>query len=330
MFMKDIMHYISSRIAALVLLSLIMIIPNNTSYAAEKNTQKQKQTTISTQPEKITIPGEFKVKATYTLTHKSRLTNIDYRIILKEYARKPEWETDSFSIRIEGLSNGELDYYEFGYSIYPNGKKPMAVFEQKNGSPLLFIDMFMDDDHKNPGMIKVYELDDPYNHATLRLGGDEAVRFNETIGDFDGDGFVEVLNLELKEAGTGKNMDTGANFGVRSIYRYVPGGGIGGQYYPFPSPRFERVKGRKFEKYFMAHAKRQIDKIQQLLNQKKYKYIEGLILDWLATVESTQNPELIKEALAQLESLPFPEEKRKKELIKMLIRDGYPMLQQNK
>ncbi|MCX5815126.1 MAG: hypothetical protein NTX75_02640 [Proteobacteria bacterium] len=321
--MKNITKNTKSKITIIIFLFAIIFLVAFYGYSADNSPQKQKQTTISTQPEKVTTPGEFKVKATYKLTHKN------YLVTLKEYGRyNPELGFGFFSVKIEWLTSRELLYYEFGSSMHPYGKKPMAVFEQKDGSPLLFIDMFLDDD-RNPDMLKIYDLDNPYNHISLRLGSGGIEYLNDIVGDFDNDGYIEVLTRELKVAGTGEDMGRGAEVGVFSVYRYMPGGGTGGQYYPSPFPYFKRVKGQAFERFFLKQAKNIYKWIEHDFKKKEYELIEMLQFNWLATIESTQNPKLIKEALSRFKSMPYPDKKRKDEMILLLIKDGYPMLSEN-
>lgn len=351
--MKDILRS-KKRIAAALLLSLILLFASIETYAAEKPVLKPKDIAKSTALKYISIPlpPDAKLEATYKLTYHRIAFDEDYLITLKGYS-------NFGSLAISDKDNPNIIfYYELGFPP-PSGEKPMKIFKGSKGKwpseyerpPLLFILTHRDDD-KNPSMLMVYQLDvlEPYNRATLRLGGTYAYELKDIVGDFDGDGNIEVLNLELKVAGTRKNMGTGADIGVRSIYRYIHGGGTGGIYATSPTPHFERIKGVAFEKNFMGHAQKLIDKVYpQILAPKdpkiekeypptaatkeerekqKYEDAEIVVLNWLATVESTQNPKLIKEALAKLETLPYPDKKRKQELIELLIKDGYPMLKQ--
>jgi len=286
----------------------------------------------------ITFTEHFKVIEAHKLTYEN------YLITLKRYSYEPASEAGLCGLSIEYMPNSALLYHEIGYPP-PGGKTPMAIFMQKKGPALLVIHTTLNDRDRNPTFLKVYEIEEPYNKTVLRIGGDYAYKLNDIVGDFDKDGFLEVLNLELKVAGTGQNMDIGAELGVRSIYRYVPGGGTSGRYYSSPTPHFERVKGRVFEKYFIEHAQKLIEReYPEYIRRKnkidedypradhikryELKFIEIILLNWLATVESTQNAKIIKEALKHLETIPFPDKQRKKELVKMLIIDGYPMLQQ--
>jgi len=335
---------------AVIFLCCMILLAGIECAAAEKSLLKFKDTPKSTAQKYISIPppDDTKLEATHSLVYG------DFMIILKRYSQIGR-EFGSLTIKSKSNPN-YIFYYELGFPP-PFGKKPMKIFKgvdnkklSKYGLPLLFINTYIDDD-KNGSLLMVYQLDiiEPYNRAILRLGGTYAYDIKDVAGDFDGDGNIEVLNLELKVAGTKKDMGTGADVGVRSVYRYVYGGGTGGIYAPSPTPHFERVKGKAFEKYFMEHAQKLIDKIYpQILapedpkkekeypsiwtkeerKKQKHEDAEMVVLNWLATVESTQNPKLIKEALAKLETLPYPDKKRKQELIELLIKDGYPMLKQ--
>lgn len=98
---------------------------------------------------------------------------------------------------------------------------------------------------------------------------------------------------------------------------------------------FMRVKGKGFEKYFIEHAKNLIEKkYQEWLERAKSKSFDRetkkqltrIIEGWLGTVESTQNKELIKDALIQLAELPYPSKEEKQKIIEKLIERGYPGL----
>ncbi len=346
------------RTAVVFLVSLILLFAGIESYAAEKSVLKPKDTAKSSPLKYITLPlpPDAKLEATYKLTYKDHVTNDDRMVTLKRYSNYGSLDFGSLTISDKDNPN-IIFYYELGFPT-PKREKPVKIFEGSKSikqfeyekPPLLFILTHRDDD-KNPSILMAYQLDilEPYNRATLHLGGTYAYELKDIVGDFDGDGNIEVLALELKVAGTRKNMGTGADIGVRSIYRYIYGGGTGGIYAPSLTPHFERVKGQGFEKYFMQHAQELIDKVYpQILapedpkiekmypsiwtkeerEKQKHEYAEIVVLNWLATVESTQNSKLIKEALAKLETLPYPDKKRKQELIQMLIQDGYPMLKQ--
>jgi hypothetical protein len=348
------MSYIFNRnkkeIVIAILFSVIALFAGIESYAAEKPVLKRKDIAKSSPAKTVIIPEGYKLEDTHKLTYE------DFAITLKSYSKVRTGAAGSLEVRDKDDPNG-LYYYEFGFPP-PIDEKPMKIFKGSQGKgtfeydrpPLLFIITYMDDD-KNASMLMAYQLDilEPYNRATLRLGGTYAYTLKDIVGDFDGDGNIEVLTLELKVAGMRKNMGKGADIGVRSIYRYIYGGGTGGIYAPSPTPHFERVKGKAFEKYFMQHAQELIDKVYpQILapedpkiekeypsiwtkeerQKQKHEYAEIVVLNWLATVESTQNPKMIKEALLKLETLPYPDKKRKQELIELLIQDGYPMLKQ--
>ncbi len=336
--MRDVLKS-KERIAVVFLVSLILLFAGIESYAAEKGDLKSKDTAKNTAPKYISIPlsPDAKLEATYKLIYKDHVTNKDRLITLKRYS-------DFGSLTISDKSNPNIIfYYELGFPPpVSEREKPMKIFKDSKSKkpfeyekpPLLFILTHRDDD-KNPAILMAYQLDilEPYNRATLHLGGSYAYELKDIAGDFDGDGNIEVLNLELKVAGTKEDMIE-ANSGVRSIYRYLYGGGTGGIYAPSPQPYFERIKGKAFEKYFMQHAQELIEAYSQIMANRELKFeekeklAEKIILNWLATVESTQNPKLIQEALAKLETLPYPDKKRKQKLIELLIQDGYPMLKQ--
>jgi hypothetical protein len=352
--MKDVFSRKKRKIVIAILFCIAVLFLSSKSCATEKPILKPKDTAKSTAPKYVSIPmpPDAKLEATYKLIYKDHVTNEENLITLKRYS-------NFGALTISDNDNPNIIfYYEQGFPP-PYRERPMKIFKghaSKKPSdyerpPLLFVLTHRDDD-KNPSILMVYQVDisEPYNRATLRLGGTYAYELKDIVGDFDGDGNIEVLNLEVKVSGTRKDMGTGADIGVRSIYRYIYGGGTGGIYAPSPTPHFERVKGAAFEKYFMQHAQKLIDKVYpQILAPKdpkiekeypptvstkeerekqKYENAEIVILNWLATIESTQNPKLIKEALVKLETLPYPDKKRKQEIIELLIQDDYPMLKQ--
>lgn len=316
----------------MTLIFFIIFIFSNTSILFSGTISSQPESGINKFPKiLLELPKYFNLEDSYEIITKY------YHISLKTYSYDPADGLGSFSLSIEELSDHRPRYYEFGFPP-PVKKNPMAIFEQKKGPTLLIIKTVLDTDN-NRYILRCYDIDEPYNQTTLRLGGSSFENINDFVGDFDGDGHIEVRNLELKVAGTKQNMGQGADWGVLSIYRYIPGGGTFGKYYSSPNPHFERVKGRAFEKYFMQHAEKLINKdYPEYLRRIKTNSsdipkiektdLEAIVLNWLATVESTENPVLIKNALNHLKILPFPDKKRKEDYIKMLIQNGYPLLQQ--
>ncbi|MBI5212127.1 MAG: hypothetical protein HY957_01990 [Nitrospirae bacterium] len=101
---------------------------------------------------------------------------------------------------------------------------------------------------------------------------------------------------------------------------------------------FRRVKGKNFERYFLDHARNLIEKKYpkwlgkakaDSFDIKTRRQLNWIIGGWLATVESTHNPELIREALNKLKELPYPSEEEKQKILEKLIQNGYPMLKTN-
>jgi hypothetical protein len=207
--------------SAVFLLSLILLFTSIESYAAEKPVLKPKDTAKNTAPKYVSIPlpPDAKLEATYKLIYKDHVTDEARLITLKRYS-------NFGSLAISDKANPNIIfYYEHGFPP-PFGEKPMKIFKGSKSKkpseykrpPLLFIDTYMDDD-KNASILMAYQLDvlEPYNRATLRLGGTYSYELKDVVGDFDEDGNIEVLNLELKVAGTKKNLGAGADLGVRSV-----------------------------------------------------------------------------------------------------------------
>jgi hypothetical protein len=145
----------------------------------------------------------------------------------------------------------------------------------------------------------------------------------QIVGDFDKDGKVEVLNYGLREPGTGTTIPgRSAYLGPLVVYRYVASGEAANM-----TPAFERVKGPGFEKQYMEHADWLVNsQFPEMLKVGNHRAAETVLPSWLATVESAQNLDGIREALKKLGTLPYPSSARKRELVDLLIRDGYPLL----
>ncbi len=280
------------------------------------------------------LPQEFK------LEHGTQLRYKDYVVFLRNYSH-PREENQLSNLVIMHWPDCSLDYYELGFP--PAYGEPMMIFEQRKGPPLLLVHATLSDEDRDGTLLRVYPFRAWYNHTSLRIGS--YYHIPEIVGDFDGDGYLEVLNLEMRVAGIREPRYFDPEFGTASVYRYVPAHGTGGERTHSPVPGFVRLKGRTFESYFMKHARALIDKdYPDILKCAKgdielpgalwgqeqcTELLEPIVLNWLATVESTHNPTLIKQALQWLKTLPYPDAQRKKELVRMLIADGYTMLKQN-
>ena len=149
-------------------------------------------------------------------------------------------------------------------------------------------------------------------------------KMKPNFADLDGDGYYETIGYDYIRPTSVEEGNFWAREGgeVLVIYRYKNG--------------FKRIKGRSFEKYYMEHAHNLLEKnypawIDKLKNTKtdsfdsqlKRETVYRIIAAWLATVESTQNPELIKAAFKKMRELPYPLEEEKQEIVKKLIEYGY-------
>ncbi len=321
-------------LAALLIIALCTVALLGPGFGAEKTVGRD-YCRVAGKPSPFpTLPKQFTLRRTYDLRYK------DYLIQHKRYSH-PDEETDLSNLLIVHKPTCSLLYYELGYPP-PYGLAPMMIFRQKKGPTLLLVHATIDNKDRNGTLLRTYQIEEPYNQASIRIGGGTSYNIRDLVGDFDGDGLLEVFNLELKVADTRQNASMSADFGVASVYRYVPGGGTEDEYYTSPASGFTRVKGQAFQNYFMQHAKHLIDKDypdylartkhaedrDPLEQQQDKELVEIIVLNWLATVESTQSPDLIQEALRRLTKLPYPDKQRKEELVRMLIHDGYPMLKQ--
>lgn len=147
--------------------------------------------------------------------------------------------------------------------------------------------------------------------------------------DLDGDGMYETMvHLYIPHVSPGMGVTEEVSHldvdgPILGIYRHTP--------------RFVRVKGKGFEKYFVAHARELIEKKYHEwmergktsgMTERVRTQLDYIVENWLATIESTQDPRLIADALKKLEELPYPSPLAKKGTMERLIRQGYPMLKQ--
>lgn len=164
--------------------------------------------------------------------------------------------------------------------------------------------------------ISIYEKNEL---RTLHLG-----RKDPNFSDLDGDGYFETIGYEPISIRIAeyKSVEGERQANVLVIYRYNNG--------------FSRIKGKSFEKYYMEHAQELIEKkypewLDKLNRTKeasfdrelKRRTVYSIIAAWLATIENTQNPELIKETLKKLKELPYPSEEEKQAIVKKLVQYGY-------
>jgi hypothetical protein len=119
---------------------------------------------------------------------------------------------------------------------------------------------------------------------------------DQEIKDLDGDGCPEFQAFGR----VSPEFPQGRVFG---IYRFVPNVDMYG------CAKFIRVKGRPYEKIFVDYAK----KVKEEKN----------IFAWLAAVESTENPELIKEAMDEFWRLPSLRDEDKKKIVELLVKNGF-------
>ena len=63
-----------------------------------------------------------------------------------------------------------------------------------------------------------------------------------------------------------------------------------------------------------------------MLKGEHHRAAETAVLSWLATVANTQNPDRVHDALRKLGNLPHPNAARKRELVDLLVKDGYKQL----
>jgi hypothetical protein len=153
--------------------------------------------------------------------------------------------------------------------------------------------------------------------------------------DIDDDGFFEVMahHYFTNINGETSEVPSRAEYcSILAIYRYNSKNQDGA----YCGAHFIRAKGEKLERFFVTHARELIEKkypyyLSRLENKsflpEDIKKEIGRVLEgWLATIESTQNPVQINEALIRFSKLPYPSPSEKKQILEKLIRNGYPML----
>ena len=217
------------------------------------------------------------------------------------------------------IRSGRLDFsIVTGKPSYEDGVMPIKVVTQEN-NPLVVI--------CQSWHFGAYEIGvlDGRSYTEFALGTREPV-----FEDLDGDGMNETMVHKYIDLSWSTGvMEPISEFShtvdgpLLAIYRYTPD--------------FVRVKGKGFEKYFAAHAKELIeDKYPKWMKkgetfgmtEKVRKQLDHIVQNWLATIESTQDTRIIKEALKKLEVLPYPSPLAKQGTIERLVRQGYPMLKQ--
>ncbi len=204
-----------------------------------------------------------------------------------------------------------------GKPSYEDGIMPIKVVVEDN-NPLVVI-------YQN-WYFGRYDLGifDGRSYSEFGLGSHKPV-----FEDLDGDGMYETMvHLYIPVVSPCKDVtevisDLDADGPILAIYRHTPD--------------FVRVKGKGFEKYFVAHAKELIEKTYPRwmekatasgMTEKVRKQLDYIVENWLATIESTQDVTIIKNALKKLKELPYPSPLAKKGTIERLVRQGYPMLKQ--
>lgn len=306
-----------------------------TEKAKDTSSQKQK---VSTKKKLLKIkpgdvyPGDAAVAGynedleLYDETRERRIYKIENKLLNRTYI---------FSI-VEGV----MDYYGYfrvlrrhGYGkeeknerehlIYakiigaPSYPNPLRLIKTPKGESLVIL--------FNYDQLAIYNAGKPETETGL-WHLDQCVN-EQNITDVDGDGWLEIrayTNLTGIVSGCYE-----AN--IPAIYKYIIGDKDCG------CSKFVRVKGKKLEKIFMEEAEiligkeypKRFKKVTAKSAEDEIKQLNKTIEGWLAAVESTENPELIKAALKQLKKLPYPSEEEKQKILEKLIQHGYPMLKTN-
>ena len=297
-------------------IALVAWLGGSAIQGADKLDRQASRAALSVSP-----PGATLVE-TYSLGHRVAGAG-DYRIEVENFDYGNL--TGGFSALRIFNEVGQMGYFEFSQPPLAKGVRPITL--SAGNAELLFIMYRLDYDGQNPLLLRVYDIYAPArSRMELRVWSsrrDYARNLSDFVGDFDKDGKVEVLNYDLREPGTGIQLVT-AYLGPLAVYRYVGVGDTAGANY---TRMFQRVKGRGFEKQFMEHAEWLIGTAYpDMLKAGHQRAAETAILSWLATVANTQNPDRVHDALRKLGNLPHPNAARKRELVGLLVKDGYEQL----
>lgn len=214
------------------------------------------------------------------------------------------------------IASGKLSFsIVTGKPSYESGVMPVRVVTRGNNSLVVIYQHWY---------LGRYDLGifDGRSYSEFGLGSHAPV-----FEDLDGDGMYETMaHLYIPAVSPGKDLTEVISHldvegPILGIYRYTP--------------EFLRVKGKGFERYFVAHAKELIEKTYPKwlvkgktsgMTEDVRKQLDHIVQNWLATIESTQDPAIITDALKKLEDLPYPSTLAKKGTIERLVRQGYPML----
>jgi hypothetical protein len=146
------------------------------------------------------------------------------------------------------------------------------------------------------------------NHGSGGLSYLYAYVPEQEIRDIDGDGNLDIKAFVwLKD--TPKRLSVPITQ-VMAIYQYIEHDKNCG------CSKFVKVKGRAYEKVYMEYA-------NKMKEEKK-------IVAWLAAVECTENPNLIRTALDEFRNLSSLDHKEKQVILEMLINNGFEGLKINK
>jgi len=217
------------------------------------------------------------------------------------------------------ITSGRLDFSIItGKPSYEDGVMPIKVAMQGN-NPLVVVYQ-----HWYLGRYDLGILDGR-SYSEFGLGSHTPV-----FEDLDGDGMYETMVHKYIDL----SWSTGVMEPISEFSHIVDGPLLAIYRY---TPDFVRVKGKGFEKYFVAHAKELIEETYPKwfekgkasgMTEKIRTQLNYIVENWLATIESTQDTATIKEALKKLEELPYPSAMAKKGTIERLVRQGYPMLKE--
>jgi len=130
----------------------------------------------------------------------------------------------------------------------------------------------------------------------------------QDITDIDGNGNLDIKAfVRLKDTPIRLSVPITQ---VMAIYQYIEYDRNCG------CSKFVKVKGRAYEKVYMEY----VNKMKQ----------EKKIIAWLAAVECTENPDLIRTAVDEFMNLPSMDQKEKQVILEMLINNGFGGLKINK
>ncbi len=325
------------------ILSSVNIFLQSFAYAQEDSKQNTKNTAISKKKPIKIQPGDVYPGDAAVAGYNEELSFNGKKEIRKYVFQNKELHQTYIFSEVEGALEENNGYFRvlksYGYDKpemnwrdhlvlatstgYPVGEKPMQLVRDKKSRYIVLFTRYQ---------FIMYDIYEFYGHGPFRLWYLDQCVPEQEITDIDGDGFLEIkayTTLEGRgECWYGSPGDRGY---IPVIYRIAPR--IKGAL----ADRFQGVKGKRLEKVLVQMAEEQknnaveFEKKRVIKSEKEKPRIEeGHVLHihlgmigWLAGIESTENPELIRKVLYEFQAMQYYDDETKKSIISLLVKHGY-------